>query len=200
VRHAAALRSRHDDHRADRDRCDRGPRPRGGQPAGDPQHHAPAARRHAHHDHARPPRRRRVLDGRDRHPRRPGLARPRRSAGRDLRPRQRRGDRTALRGAGFTPRAEEVSTQQVADFGGFLGYLVRVGSFADKATADATLADIRARTGIGGSGVYTGCGPEDDSTGPWHVRVLAIDPETFEGCRTDGAISGTRFPTAADLG
>ncbi len=86
-----------------------------------------------------------------------------------------------LRDAGFTPRVEGVTTEQVADFGGFLGYRVRVGTFPDKAAADATLADIRARTGLGGSSVYTGWDPDDDSTGPWHIHVLTIDPDAFDG-------------------
>ncbi len=87
----------------------------------------------------------------------------------------------ALRGKGFSPRVEEVTTPRVADFaGGALGYRVRVGFDADKAAADAVLAQVRG-AGFTASTVYTGWDGAATDRGPWRVQVLTIDPRTFRG-------------------
>jgi Phosphodiester glycosidase/SPOR domain len=90
----------------------------------------------------------------------------------------------ALRTAGLEPRIELVSSPQLADAGGELGYRVRVGATATKADADALRAQVQA-AGLGGSSIFTGWDgePEDlaQSTGPWHVQVLTIDPQDFRG-------------------
>lgn len=87
----------------------------------------------------------------------------------------------ALTTNGFDPRIEEVTTPPLADFaGGTLGYRVRIGFDADKATADATLARVRA-AGFTASTVYTGWDGAGTDRGPWRVQVLTIDPKRFRG-------------------
>jgi hypothetical protein len=86
-----------------------------------------------------------------------------------------------IREAGYAARVEPVRTARVADYGGRLGYRVRIGRYAAKEEADAVLARIRAQTGLSGSSVFTGWDPQADSTGPWRIRVLRVDPRSFEG-------------------
>jgi Phosphodiester glycosidase/SPOR domain len=83
--------------------------------------------------------------------------------------------------AGYAARVEPVRTARVADYGGRLGYRVRIGRYAAKEEADAALARIREQTGLSGSSVFTGWDPQADSTGPWRIRVLRVDPRSFEG-------------------
>jgi hypothetical protein len=86
-----------------------------------------------------------------------------------------------LNGKGFTPRIEEVITPRVADFaGGTLGYRARIGFDADKAAADATLAQVKG-AGFTASTVFTGWDGADTDRGPWRVQVLTIDPRRFRG-------------------
>jgi exopolysaccharide biosynthesis protein len=87
----------------------------------------------------------------------------------------------ALRGKGFDPRVEEVTTPALADFaGGTLGYRVRAGFDADKATVDALLAQVKA-AGFTASNVYSGWDGSAADRGPWRVQVLTIDPKQFRG-------------------
>lgn len=86
-----------------------------------------------------------------------------------------------LRDAGLHPRVEGVRTERVADYGGFLGYRVRVGRFADDAGAERALGRVHRRTDLDGAAVFSGWDPRPDSTGPWRLRVLTVDPDTFEG-------------------
>lgn len=86
-----------------------------------------------------------------------------------------------LRARGFEARVEEVVTPATADFaGGRLGWRVRVGRFADKAAADATLARMVA-AGFAGGSVFTGWDGSPSDRGPWHLQVLTIDPHKFNG-------------------
>ncbi len=86
-----------------------------------------------------------------------------------------------LRVQGFEARVEEVVTPATADFaGGSLGWRVRVGRFADKAAADATLARM-VTAGFAGGSVFTGWDGSPTARGPWHLQVLTIDPEKFNG-------------------
>src|SRR3954452_14038558 len=89
---------------------------------------------------------------------------------------------SSLRAAGLEPRVEKVSTPPLADFSGDLGWRVRVGASATKEAADEIRQQVIA-AGFGGSSVYTGWDGEPDdlaqSTGPWHVDVLTIDPRIF---------------------
>ncbi|MBA2774844.1 MAG: phosphodiester glycosidase family protein [Nocardioidaceae bacterium] len=86
-----------------------------------------------------------------------------------------------LRADGFDARVEEVVTPATADYaGGSLGWRVRVGRFADKAAADATLAQMVA-AGYAGGSVFTGWDGSPNDRGPWHLQVLTIDPDTFNG-------------------
>ena len=91
---------------------------------------------------------------------------------------------SALQAAGLDSRVEKVSTPPLADFSGDLGWRVRVGATATRAEADMIRGRVIA-AGFGGSTVYTGWDgePDDvsDSTGPWHVDVLTIDPRRFSG-------------------
>lgn len=87
----------------------------------------------------------------------------------------------ALRGNGFEPRVEEVTTPRVADFaGGILGFRVRLGHHSDKATADAVRAAVR-QQGFTASTVFTGWDGAPTDRGPWRVQLLTIDPRTFRG-------------------
>lgn len=88
--------------------------------------------------------------------------------------------RQRLEDQGFDARTEQVDTAKVADYGGTLGYRVRVGRFPDKAAADAALERVRAG-GFNGASVFTGWDPDPQSTGPWHIQVLKIDPDSFDG-------------------
>jgi Phosphodiester glycosidase/SPOR domain len=91
---------------------------------------------------------------------------------------------STLQAAGLAPRVEFVSTPPLADVSGALGWRVRVGAAATKAEADAIRERVIA-AGFGGSAIYTGWDGEPDdvanSTGPWHVDVLTIDPRHFSG-------------------
>jgi hypothetical protein len=81
--------------------------------------------------------------------------------------------------ASFAPRVEPVTTQPMADFGGgLLGYRLRIGSFPDKASADAVLRTLPA--GVRGSSQYTGWDGEQIG-GPLRVKLLTIDPAKFKG-------------------
>ena len=86
-----------------------------------------------------------------------------------------------LQGKGFTARVEEVRQPRVADVAaGTLGYRVRVGSYPNKAAADAGKERL-AQAGETASSVYTGWDGDASDRGPWHVNVLRIDPRTFTG-------------------
>jgi hypothetical protein len=88
---------------------------------------------------------------------------------------------TRLRSDGYEPRIEEISERAPDDPGsGPLGYLVRTGSFDTQAGADALRAELAARGYTGLRTVYTG---EDgnETTGPWVVHVLEIDPDLYNG-------------------
>jgi hypothetical protein len=83
--------------------------------------------------------------------------------------------------AGFTARTERVDTPAVADFaGGTLGWRVRVGHFADQASADAERARLVA-AGFSGATFFTGWDFDTVDTGPWRLDVLTIDPKRFRG-------------------
>ena len=86
-----------------------------------------------------------------------------------------------LREDGFDARVEEVVAPETADYSaGSLGWRVRVGRFADKAAADATLARMVA-AGYAGGSVFTGWDGSPTDRGPWHLKVLTIDPDRFNG-------------------
>jgi hypothetical protein len=86
-----------------------------------------------------------------------------------------------LEADGYDPDIVEV-TQRAPDDpqGGPLGYLVRVGSFATQAEADALRAELTSRGYTGLRTVYTG---EDGgkTSGPWVIHVLKVDSELFRG-------------------
>lgn len=86
-----------------------------------------------------------------------------------------------LRSDGYEPVIEEVSERAPDDpQSGPLGYLVRTGSFATQAGADALRAELAAKGYTGLRTVYTG---EDGgkTTGPWVVHVLEVDPDLHDG-------------------
>ena len=88
---------------------------------------------------------------------------------------------TRLRSDGYEPVIVEVSDRAPDDpAGGSLGYLVRVGSFARQARADALRAELTAKGYSGLRTVYTG---EDgaQTTGPWVVHILRVDPDRYAG-------------------
>ncbi len=82
---------------------------------------------------------------------------------------------------GYPARVEVVEQPQVADVPtSTLGYRVRVGSYRTKVAADATKA-LLAASGEFGNSVYTGWDGQRAARGPWHVKVVTIDPRTFRG-------------------
>ena len=98
------------------------------------------------------------------------------------------GDRTAAEASaarletdGYEPVIVEV-TQRAPDDpqNGPLGFLVRVGSFGTQAETDALRAELATKGYAGLRTVYTG---EDggETTGPWVVHVLRIDPDNYDG-------------------
>ncbi len=98
------------------------------------------------------------------------------------------GDRTAaeeiaarLKADGYDPGIVQVAERAPDDpQGGPLGYLVRVGRFATQAGADDLSAALTAKGYTGLRTIYTG---EDggETTGPWVVHVLEIDPDHYRG-------------------
>jgi hypothetical protein len=115
----------------------------------------------------------------------------------------------ALRGKGFEPRVEDVTTPRLADFpGGSIGFRVRVGRYPAKAQADAQLVQVRA-AGFTASTVFTGWDGAASDRGPWVVRVLTVDPRRFRGRlagdfgpdlerrETTSALSGAKGAAAA---
>ncbi len=86
-----------------------------------------------------------------------------------------------LRSDGYEPVIVEVSDRASDDPArGPLGYLVRTGSFATQAGADALRAELTAKGYTGLRTVYTG---EDggETTGPWVVHILEVDPDRYDG-------------------
>jgi Phosphodiester glycosidase/SPOR domain len=98
------------------------------------------------------------------------------------------GDRAAaeasaagLEANGYDPVIVEVAERAPDDpQNGPSGYLVRVGSRTTQAEADDLRAGLTARGYTGLRTVYTG---EDggETTGPWVVHVLTVDPDLFRG-------------------
>jgi hypothetical protein len=108
----------------------------------------------------------------------------------------------SLRAKGFDARAEEVDWPAFADTPrGALGWRVRVGSFADQATAVATVKAMAAN-GFTAAAEWTGQdGPQ--ARGPQHVRVAIVDPRRFTGhvVASHGAsVSGRRTTSALSAG
>lgn len=109
-----------------------------------------------------------------------------------------------LKKAGWTARVEPVSMGRYADAGpGPLGYRVRVGSLATEAEANALSARLKAAKFIP-SVVFTGQ-DGDATTGPWVVRALTVDFQSFTGTVTeshDATLAGRRTTTqiAQDTG
>lgn len=79
-----------------------------------------------------------------------------------------------VRGAGVEPRVERVEDPLAGDVAGFV---VRAGLFDERARA-AALASRLAAAGIRGAGVAATVEDGTPTSGPWIVRVLAIDPRS----------------------
>jgi hypothetical protein len=85
---------------------------------------------------------------------------------------------------GYEPVIVEVSGRAPDDpQTGPLGYLVRTGSLQTQGEADALRAELTAKGYTGLRTVYTG---EDggETTGPWVVHVLEIEPDHYSGTVT----------------
>jgi hypothetical protein len=88
---------------------------------------------------------------------------------------------TMLETDGYDPAIVEITERAPDDpQTGSLGYLVRTGSFAKQTGADALRAELTAKGYTGLRTVYTG---EDggETTGPWVVHVLEIEPDLYNG-------------------
>src|SRR5688572_6772508 len=88
---------------------------------------------------------------------------------------------TRLETDGYDPAIVEITERAPDDpQTGSLGYLVRTGSFAKQTGADALRAELTAKGYTGLRTVYTG---EDggETTGPWVVHVLEIEPDLYNG-------------------
>ncbi|MDP9861021.1 MULTISPECIES: phosphodiester glycosidase family protein [Streptosporangium] len=102
--------------------------------------------------------------------------------------------------AGFTPTLEKIVQPAAADAPAVERYLVRVGlwTFKQRAKADKVVkelkeAGIRAKTDyLGDDGLET--------TGPWDMRVLMVDPKTFKGSfRTSVGTSVAKRETTSSM-
>jgi hypothetical protein len=94
-----------------------------------------------------------------------------------------------LSASGFTPRTEPVDIAALGDVpAGRLGYVVRVGHAADQTAATALAGQLTA-AGFHPSVVFTG---QDGTatTGPWVIRVLAVDPRRYRGTVTSTVGAG----------
>lgn len=83
--------------------------------------------------------------------------------------------------AGFTPSLQKIVQPAAADAPAVERYVVRVGmwTFKQRAKADKVVRELK-ESGIRAKTDYLG----DDgleSTGPWNIRVLMIDPKVFRG-------------------
>jgi hypothetical protein len=86
-----------------------------------------------------------------------------------------------LRAKGFAARVEAVAAPKAADVpSATLGYRVRVGSYSTKAEVDADRSRLVA-AGESASTAYTGWDGDAQDQGPWHLKVVTIDPRTFRG-------------------
>jgi hypothetical protein len=86
-----------------------------------------------------------------------------------------------LRSDGYDPMVQEISERAPDDpQKGPLGYLVRTGTFATQAEANALRDRLAADGYTGLRVVYTG---EDgtETTGPWVVHVLEVDTARYDG-------------------
>jgi hypothetical protein len=86
-----------------------------------------------------------------------------------------------LQSDGYEPMVQEISERAPDDpQNGPLGYLVRAGVFASEVDANALRDRLAADGYTGLRVVYTG---EDgtETTGPWVVHVLEIDPALYDG-------------------
>src|SRR5918997_1597877 len=89
-----------------------------------------------------------------------------------------------LEADGYDPVIVEVTERAPDDpQTGPLGYLVRTGSFTTQADADVQRTELTAKGYTGLRTVYTG---EDggETSGPWVVHVLEIDPDLYNGTVT----------------
>jgi len=86
-----------------------------------------------------------------------------------------------LRADGYEPRIEEITERAPDDpEGGPLGYLVRTGVFKAETDANALKTRLEADGYTGLRVVYTGQDGRE-TTGPWVVHVLKIDPALYNG-------------------
>ncbi|MFY1637442.1 phosphodiester glycosidase family protein [Solwaraspora sp. WMMB335] len=89
----------------------------------------------------------------------------------------------ALAARGWQPRVEPVDyVEPLVDYpGGLIGYTLRIGQFTTRpTTADPVYAALVAAN-FKVFAVHTGQDGRPDSTGPWVVRYLTVDPWTFRG-------------------
>ncbi len=86
-----------------------------------------------------------------------------------------------LQRQGYSARVERVVQPETADVpAGTLGYRVRVGAFGTQQEATTTQQRLTA-DGDQAKVSYTGWDPDPRARGPWHVKVLTIDPNRFRG-------------------
>ncbi|GII89775.1 phosphodiester glycosidase family protein [Sinosporangium siamense] len=83
--------------------------------------------------------------------------------------------------AGFDARVEPIERPAVADYPAETIYAVRVGRWTlkQRAKADKVVKELK-EAGLAAKADYIG----DDgaeTTGPWDIRVLTVDPKTFRG-------------------
>lgn len=86
-----------------------------------------------------------------------------------------------LESEGFTPRIGRIADRAMDDNEkGPLGYLVRVGAFQTEEAAKELQQEL---AGIGYTGLRTVYAGEDgqQTTGPWILNVLEVDPNSFNG-------------------
>jgi hypothetical protein len=85
-----------------------------------------------------------------------------------------------LRQQGYAARVERVVQPETDVPAGTLGYRVRVGAFGTQQEATTTQRRLAADGDQAGVS-YTGWDPDPRARGPWHVKVLTVDPHRFRG-------------------
>ncbi|GAA0854418.1 phosphodiester glycosidase family protein [Streptosporangium amethystogenes subsp. fukuiense] len=87
----------------------------------------------------------------------------------------------AVEAAGFTPSILRIVQPAAADAPAVERYMVRIGlwSFGKRAEADKVVKELK-KQGIRAKTDYLG-DDGTETTGPWNMRVLMVDPKVFKG-------------------
>ncbi|WP_344866973.1 phosphodiester glycosidase family protein [Planomonospora alba] len=106
----------------------------------------------------------------------------------------------AAEAAGFTPSVLKIVQPAAADAPAVERYMVRIGlwTLKQRAKADKTVKELK-KAGIRAKTDYLG-DDGDQTTGPWDMRVVMVDPRTFKGSyRTSVGSSVAKRETTSSM-